>query len=164
MPGKREEDFLKKYSNFTLFIPKLPPLWVPWGSWNLQFLVSLPYRCYIQNLVKIGPVVLEKKMLTHNERWTTHYDGRQPIAIKNAYFDINFIHIIKNIFKTFETLLKVQISLMLFNSFKCIHIMSILYSILTLDLMYNIMIIIEIKDILILFKKIKHFTLVFGTF
>ena len=44
------------------------------GSWNLQFLVSLPYRCYIPNLDMIGPVVIEKKMLTH--------DGRhQPIAI-----------------------------------------------------------------------------------
>ena len=29
--------------------------------------VSLPYRCYILNLVKIGPVVLEK-MLRHNEQ------------------------------------------------------------------------------------------------
>ena len=25
MPGTREEDFLKKYINFTLFTPKLPP-------------------------------------------------------------------------------------------------------------------------------------------
>ena len=41
---------------------------------KIKFLVSLPYRCYISNLVKIGPVVLEKKMLTH-DNW------RQPIAI-----------------------------------------------------------------------------------
>ena len=33
------------------------------------------------NLVKIGPVVLEKKMLTHDERRTTDDDRRQPIAI-----------------------------------------------------------------------------------
>ena len=35
--------------------------------------------------------------------------------------------------------------------------MSLLYSLLTLELMYNIMIIIKIIDILILVKKIKHF-------
>ena len=43
------------------------------GSWNLQFLVPLPYRCYIPNLVKIGQIVLEKK--THVARRTTD-DGR----------------------------------------------------------------------------------------
>ena len=32
-------------------------------------------------LVKIGPVVLDKKMLTDDARRTTHDDGRQPIAI-----------------------------------------------------------------------------------
>ena len=32
-------------------------------------------------MVKIGPVVLEKKMLTHDARRTTDDDGRQPIAI-----------------------------------------------------------------------------------
>ena len=31
--------------------------------------------------MKIGPVVLEKKMLTHDGRRTTHDDGPQPIAI-----------------------------------------------------------------------------------
>ena len=40
---------------------------------NLQFFVSIPYGCYITNLVKIGPVVYEEMMLTDN--------GRQPIAI-----------------------------------------------------------------------------------
>ena len=40
--------------------------------------VSLPQRFKIPNLVKIGHVVFEKKMLT---RRTTHDDGRQPIAI-----------------------------------------------------------------------------------
>ena len=33
------------------------------------------------NLVKIGPAVLEKKMLTDDGRRTPHDDGRQPIAI-----------------------------------------------------------------------------------
>ena len=26
------------------------------GAWNLQFLDSLPYKCYIPNFVNIGPV------------------------------------------------------------------------------------------------------------
>ena len=38
------------------------------GSWNLQFLFSLPYRWYIPNLVKIGPIVVEKKILMDDER------------------------------------------------------------------------------------------------
>ena len=63
----------KQIQQFYTFYPQITsPL--GGGSWNLQFLVSLPYRCYISNLVNIGPVVLEKKMLTHD-------DGRQPIAI-----------------------------------------------------------------------------------
>ena len=74
MPGGREEDFLKKYINLTLFNPKITsPLDGGHEIYNLQFLISLPYRCYIPNLVRIGPVVAEEKMLTH--------DGRQPIAI-----------------------------------------------------------------------------------
>ena len=44
---------------------------------NLQLLVSLPYRCYIPNFVKIGPVVLEK-MLTDN--------GCQPIEIDHMSY------------------------------------------------------------------------------
>ena len=32
-------------------------------------------------MVRIGPVVSEEKMLTHDGRRTTHDDGRQPIAI-----------------------------------------------------------------------------------
>ena len=78
MPGSRE-DFLKKCINFKLFTPKLSPLMD--GSGNLQFLVSLPYRCYIPNLVKFGPVVSEEEMLMHDARRTTHHDGCQPIAI-----------------------------------------------------------------------------------
>ena len=62
----------KKIQLYT-FYPQITSPW-GWGSWNLQFLVSLSYRCYIINLINIGPVVLEKKMLTHD-------DWRQPIAI-----------------------------------------------------------------------------------
>ena len=47
---------------------------------KFKFLVSLAYRCYIPNLVKIGSAVLEK-MLTHDGRWSTDDDGRQHIAI-----------------------------------------------------------------------------------
>ena len=42
--------------------------------------------------------------------------------------------------------------------------MSILYGKLKLELMYNIMIINKINDILTLVWKIKHFTVIFGTF
>ena len=47
-----------KYNNFTLYTPQN---YLPLGWWVMKFtiLVSLPYRCYIPNLVKIGPVVLE---------------------------------------------------------------------------------------------------------
>ena len=52
------------------------------AMWPMGLLfVSLPYRCYIPNLVRIGPVVSEEKMLTHDGRRTSHDDGRQPIAI-----------------------------------------------------------------------------------
>ena len=36
------------------------------------------------NLVKIGSVVLEKKMLTDDVRWTTHDDGLQSLAIGHS--------------------------------------------------------------------------------
>ena len=75
MPQIREKDFLRKASTFPIFTPKLPPLEM-WG----QFLVSLPYKCFIPNLIKIGLVVLEK-VLTQDGRWMTYDDGRQPIAI-----------------------------------------------------------------------------------
>ena len=70
MPGSGVKDFYKKYSNFT---PKLHPLWMV-GHEIYNFFVSLPDTWYTPNLVKISPVVLDKKMLTHD-------DGRKPIAI-----------------------------------------------------------------------------------
>ena len=91
--GVKSKIFLK-IQQFYTFYPKITyPL--DGGSWNLQFLVFLPYRCYILNLVKIGPVVLEDV----NSRRTSHDDGRQPIAIghlsdsgdlKNMYRFENF--------------------------------------------------------------------------
>ena len=76
--------YLKKYMNFTFFTLKLSPLSFR-GSWNLQFYVSLIYRCYVVNLVKIGPLVFEKKMddarqKTNDWRRTTNEDRRQPTA------------------------------------------------------------------------------------
>ena len=42
MPGSRDEDFFKKYINFTLFTPKLPPLWVEGGHEIYNFLSPYP--------------------------------------------------------------------------------------------------------------------------
>ena len=72
------DKIFKEIHQFQLFTPKLPPL----GDGGKRiYIFSLPYRCYISNLVKIGPVALEKKILTHDGRWTTDDDGCQPIAI-----------------------------------------------------------------------------------
>ena len=63
MSQSGEEDFFLN----TSILHFLPQNYLPWseGSWNLQFLVSL-----IPNLVKIGSVVLEKKMLKDEARRT----------------------------------------------------------------------------------------------
>ena len=42
------------------------------GVMKLQFLVTLPCRCYIPNLNKIGPVVFNKKMLMHDNVYRRH--------------------------------------------------------------------------------------------
>ena len=59
------------YDHEYIFTSKLSSLEV--GKGGLKFLVSLTYRCNIRYLVKIGPVVLEKEMLTED-------DGHQAIA------------------------------------------------------------------------------------
>ena len=64
------------------------------------------------------------------------------------YFSNLTLYITKNILKTLETVLKIQIILILFNFFYTY--VSILYGIFILELMYNIMIIIKINDILTL--------------
>ena len=64
--GVEKKIFREIYQYYT-FTPKLPALGV--GVMKITiFLVSLPFRCYIPNLAKIGSVVLEKKMLTNNAR------------------------------------------------------------------------------------------------
>ena len=55
------------------------------------------------------------------------------------------LKIAENILKSLETPLKIQISLMLIKFF-FIHIMCIPYSILTIEFVYNIMIIIQFND------------------
>ena len=79
-PGRREEFFFKKYSNFTLFTQKLPPRWVR-GYAIYNFVFPYPTDATYQIWLRLAKVVLEKKMLTHDERRTTHDDGRQPIVI-----------------------------------------------------------------------------------
>ena len=54
----------------------------PWGrgrSWNLQFLVSLPYRCYILNLVKICPISIWEDF---NGRRTPTHCNRSPESLR----------------------------------------------------------------------------------
>ena len=72
------------------------------GSWNLQFLVSLPYRCYVPNLVKIGSVVLEKKMLTDDtRRRTPTHSNRSPEWLRwPKYYNLKIF--INCIFKSIQ--------------------------------------------------------------
>ena len=65
MPQSREEGILRNTS-ILHFLPKIDfPL-----INSLQFLASLPLKCYIPNLVKIDKVFFEKKMLTHDGQRT----------------------------------------------------------------------------------------------
>ena len=69
------------------------------GSWNLQFLVSFPYRCYmyITNLVKIGSVFLEKNMWTDDARlWTPTHSNRSPEWLRSLKTSINIIILVCN--------------------------------------------------------------------
>ena len=69
-PGVKK--FCKEIHQFFKFYLKIMPS--PWdgGLWILQFLVSLPYKCNIPNLVKIGPVVLEKMLIHDSQQTPTH--------------------------------------------------------------------------------------------
>ena len=42
--------------------------------------ISVPWRCYIPNLVKIGPVAIEKKLMNDGRR-TPDHDDNQPVII-----------------------------------------------------------------------------------
>ena len=60
----KEEDILRHTSILYYLTVKLPSLEVGVHK-NLQFLVFLPYKLYIQNLVKIG--LVGKNMLTDDD-------------------------------------------------------------------------------------------------
>ena len=63
------------------------------------------FLCYILNLVKIGLVVLEKKMLTDNAQRTPHDDGRQPIAIGHLRGQKKMCEKYPNINKFFQVII-----------------------------------------------------------
>ena len=73
-----EEDFLRN----TAILHCSPQNYLPFGWGVMKFIISrvLPLMMLHTNLVKIGPVVSEEKMLTHDALRTTDDDGRQPIA------------------------------------------------------------------------------------
>ena len=72
------EKILKEIHQINTFYPKITSPAGGGGLEILQFLVALPYRCYIPK-VKIGPVVLEKNMLTHDgRRRTPTHSNRSP--------------------------------------------------------------------------------------
>ena len=63
-----------------------------WGVIKFQFLVSSPDKCYIAYLVKIGPVVLEKKMFTHHTPHMTDDEQRQPIELGHLSQNNTYIY------------------------------------------------------------------------
>ena len=76
--GNREKRkrFFKKYTNFTLFTKKLPTLGL--GSHEIYNLLS-PYPTDAKNLVRIGKVLFELKMLKDGGRqWTPIHRNRSP--------------------------------------------------------------------------------------
>ena len=62
-----EKKIFKENTSFDSFYPQIFFPWVG-GHKSFNSLVSLPYRCCIQNFVKIDPVVLEK-MFTDDRQW-----------------------------------------------------------------------------------------------
>ena len=67
-----EKKGLKDHQFYSLYLKNIS-LWMD-GSWNLQFSVSSPNRCFILNLVKNDSVVHEKEMikLDAGRRLPTH--------------------------------------------------------------------------------------------
>ena len=81
--GLEKKIFLRNTSILHILLQKHLPLGVGVMKFTIPF--SLPYRCYIRvpNLVKIGPVVLEKKMLTHDgRRQTPTHSNRSPELLR----------------------------------------------------------------------------------
>ena len=97
MPASREDDALR--NTMTLFTQFISPWGAGGGGGGVTiFLVSLPYRCSIPNLVKIGPVFLEKTIFREDARRTTtdanpkHYrspDLLRKIENKKYHYFLN---------------------------------------------------------------------------
>ena len=75
----RRTELLNKYINFKLVTSELSPLWL---ERHEIYACLSPYpkdAClYKQNLVKIGPVVLDRNLFTHNGRRRTPIHGNRP--------------------------------------------------------------------------------------
>ena len=61
-PVVLEKKILKFRQSFFFNIAKSSPLEMGRGPTSEQTLIFLTQRCFVTNLVEIGPVVLEKKM------------------------------------------------------------------------------------------------------
>ena len=62
-----EKKIFKEIHQFYSLTPKITSPWSGGGVMKFTiFCFFLPYRSYISNLVKIGPVVLVKKILMHD--------------------------------------------------------------------------------------------------
>ena len=90
-PRVEKKIFLRHTSILHFISPKLP-LVGGVGVMNLQFLVSLLYRYCTLNLVRIGLVVLQKKMLTQEAQSTTQ---DKTLKSFNVYICINCTHLLK---------------------------------------------------------------------
>ena len=109
---KKKSRFLKKSCIFTIWLiwPRPNTKLLPWGSWNLQFLVSLPYKCYIPNLVKIGPVVLEKMLIHDSQQTPTHSNSPSQSELLTLYFSSLYAALRQSegfgaVFKQFEAVI-----------------------------------------------------------
>ena len=74
--------FLFIHKFYTLY-PKVFSPW-GWGSWNLKFLVSLPYICYIPNLVKIGQVDVNGRRTANANSSIYHRSNSGDLKLENA--------------------------------------------------------------------------------
>ena len=77
----RDEEFLEVHQFYTFFVKITLHL----GMGVMKFTKSCLITLQIQITVKIGPVVLEKNMLTDDARRTTEDNGRQVIAIGHLF-------------------------------------------------------------------------------
>ena len=67
----RRTELLNKYINFQLVISELSPV-------DCLSPYTKDACLYKHDLVKIGPVVLDRKLLTHNGRRRTPIHGNRP--------------------------------------------------------------------------------------